>query len=66
MFEQGHMQYQFDRNVAKEPSPTDFVGKAIKILQKNDKGFFLLVEGISKYMRMIYCDFLFTTYFIFF
>jgi hypothetical protein len=39
------MQYDIDRDKAKEPSIAEMTTKAIKMLQKNDKGFFLLVEG---------------------
>ena len=41
------MQYEVDRakDTAGEPSLAQMTEKAIKILQKNDKGFFLLVEG---------------------
>ena len=44
------MQYNLDRNDPAferwgEPSIADMTEKAIKILQKNDNGYFLLVEG---------------------
>ena len=41
------MAYEVDRanDVAGEPSLAEMTEKAIQILQKNDKGFFLLVEG---------------------
>ena len=44
------MQYELDRHKDKagEPSIAEMVEKAIKILQKNPKGYFLLVEGIFK------------------
>ncbi|CAG5134427.1 unnamed protein product, partial [Candidula unifasciata] len=45
LFKQGHMSYEIDRNKTTEPSLSDMVEKAIGILSKNDKGFFLLVEG---------------------
>ncbi|GFS04515.1 alkaline phosphatase [Elysia marginata] len=45
LFNQGHMQYEVDRNETKEPSISEMTEKAIRILRKNDKGFFLLVEG---------------------
>jgi len=46
------MQYEFERNdpnheKAGEPSIAEMTEKAIKILSKNPKGFFLLVEGES-------------------
>ena len=42
------MKYDADRLVDKagEPSIEEMTEKAIKILQKNPKGYFLLVEGI--------------------
>ena len=42
------MRYELDRHKDKagEPSIAEMVEKAIKILQKNPKGYFLLVEGI--------------------
>ena len=41
------MQYEVDRpyDGAGEPSLTEMTEKAIRILQKNSKGFFLFVEG---------------------
>ena len=42
---QGHMSYELDRDPAKEPSLTQMTAKAIDILSKNPKGFFLMVEG---------------------
>ena len=41
------MQYEADReeDPAGEPSLADMVEKAIQMLQRNSKGFFLLVEG---------------------
>jgi len=44
------MQFEIERNnshteVAGEPSLAEMTHKAIQILQKNPKGFFLLVEG---------------------
>ena len=48
LFERSHMRYELDRHKDKggEPSIAEMVEKAIKILQKNPKGYFLLVEGI--------------------
>lgn len=42
------MKYELDRATDKagEPSIAEMTEKAIKILQKNPKGYFLLVEGI--------------------
>ncbi|XP_019641729.1 PREDICTED: LOW QUALITY PROTEIN: alkaline phosphatase, tissue-nonspecific isozyme-like [Branchiostoma belcheri] len=47
LFEPNHMRYSVDRtnDTAGEPSLADMTGKAIQILQKNQNGFFLLVEG---------------------
>ncbi|CAC5370935.1 E3.1.3.1 [Mytilus coruscus] len=47
LFEYSHMQYEVDRDTTSngEPSITEMVEKAIRILKKNSKGFFLLVEG---------------------
>ncbi|XP_064650751.1 alkaline phosphatase-like [Lineus longissimus] len=48
LFENSHMMYELDREKdaePKEPSIAEMTNKAIRMLQKNDKGFFLLVEG---------------------
>lgn len=45
LFNQGHMQYEVERNKTKEPSIAEMTEKAIRILSKNEKGYFLLVEG---------------------
>ncbi|CAG5118472.1 unnamed protein product [Candidula unifasciata] len=45
LFELSHMTYELERNASKEPSLTEMVDKAIRILKKNPKGFFLLIEG---------------------
>ncbi|XP_070542329.1 alkaline phosphatase-like [Ptychodera flava] len=47
LFEYSHMQYSADRldDIGGEPSLSEMVEKAIKILQKNENGFMLLVEG---------------------
>ncbi|MBZ3882031.1 Alkaline phosphatase, tissue-nonspecific isozyme [Sciurus carolinensis] len=45
LFEPGDMQYELNRNNVTDPSLSEMVGVAIKILKKNPKGFFLLVEG---------------------
>lgn len=39
------MEYEADRNKTNEPSIAEMTEKAIQILSKNKKGFFLLVEG---------------------
>ncbi|CAM3008228.1 alkaline phosphatase [Pseudoalteromonas distincta] len=47
LFNESHMQYEADRanDVAGEPSLTDMTTKAIDVLGKNEKGFFLTVES---------------------
>ncbi|XP_048776554.2 alkaline phosphatase, tissue-nonspecific isozyme-like isoform X2 [Ostrea edulis] len=47
LFESSHMQYEYQREKGPsgEPSLAEMTKKAIEILQKNDKGYFLLVEG---------------------
>lgn len=55
------MAYELDRfdthyEVAGEPSLAEMTEAAITILQKNPKGFFLLVEGRDTFLY-IYCIF---------
>jgi alkaline phosphatase len=47
LFNESHMQYEADRanDIAGEPSLTDMTNKAIEVLGKNEKGFFLTVES---------------------
>jgi len=47
LFERSHMRYEADRkdDAAGEPSLAEMTEKAIKILQKNKKGYYLMVEG---------------------
>lgn len=47
LFERSHMEYEADRlnDTAGEPSLAAMTEKAIKVLQKNPKGFYLQVEG---------------------
>ncbi len=47
LFENSHMQYETDRegDVAGEPSLTEMTEKAIQVLQKNRRGYFLVVES---------------------
>jgi alkaline phosphatase len=47
LFNESHMQYEADRenDIAGEPSLSEMTEKAIKILDNNDKGFFLTVES---------------------
>ncbi|XP_063329677.1 alkaline phosphatase, tissue-nonspecific isozyme [Pelmatolapia mariae] len=45
LFEPGDMTYDLERNTESDPSLTEMVDVAIKILKKNPSGFYLLVEG---------------------
>lgn len=47
LFERSHMEYEHDRlgDVGGEPSLTEMTTKAIDILSKNKKGYFLMVEA---------------------
>ncbi|XP_066503372.1 alkaline phosphatase, tissue-nonspecific isozyme [Hoplias malabaricus] len=45
LFEPGDMRFEAERDTHMDPSITETTEKAIRILQKNPKGFFLLVEG---------------------
>lgn len=47
LFEQSHMEYEHDRanDTGGEPSVAEMTEKAIEVLQRNKKGFFLMVEG---------------------
>ena len=45
MFEISNMNYELDRDPQTEPSLADMTVKAIEILQKDEDGFFLFVEG---------------------
>ncbi len=47
LFEPRHMQYENDRlkDTAGEPSLSEMTSKAIDLLSKNKKGYFLMVEG---------------------
>lgn len=47
LFDRSHMEYDEDRknDVGGEPSLTEMTSKAIDVLQKNDKGYFLMVES---------------------
>lgn len=49
------MKYELDRAAdnAGEPSIAEMTEKAIKILQKNPKGYFLLVEGIYYFLMAL-------------
>ncbi|XP_043926613.1 intestinal-type alkaline phosphatase-like [Protopterus annectens] len=45
LFEPGDMKYELNRDKTMDPSIVEMTEKAIKILHKNPKGFFLFVEG---------------------
>jgi len=45
LFNTGHMNYDLDRDPAKEPSLAEMTTKAMDVLSKNGKGYFLMVEG---------------------
>ncbi|XP_038677709.1 alkaline phosphatase, tissue-nonspecific isozyme isoform X1 [Scyliorhinus canicula] len=45
LFEHSDLQYELERNKLTDPSLEEMVIAAIRILSKNPKGFFLLVEG---------------------
>ncbi|XP_036393514.1 LOW QUALITY PROTEIN: alkaline phosphatase-like [Megalops cyprinoides] len=45
LFEPGDLRYEMERDPAMDPSITETTEKAIRILRRNPKGFFLLVEG---------------------
>lgn len=46
LFEGSHCRYNLEGDPVLEPSLTEMVETAIKILSKNDKGYFVFVEGI--------------------
>jgi len=54
------MQYTVDDDVAGEPSLAEMTSKAIDILKRNEKGFFLLVEGKLSHIMMTYALLCFT------
>ncbi len=47
LFNESHMQYEANRgnDIAGEPSLTEMTSKAIEVLGKNDKGYFMVVES---------------------
>ena len=45
LFTASHMAYDLDRDPAKEPSLAEMTGKAVDVLARSGKGFFLMVEG---------------------
>ncbi len=45
LFHNNHMLYDLDWDKTEEASVAEMTSKALDILQKNDDGFFLMVEG---------------------
>nr|XP_042903137.1 alkaline phosphatase isoform X2 [Parasteatoda tepidariorum] len=45
LFTSGHMAYESDRDKDSEPSLAQMTTKAIEILRRNSRGYFLMVEG---------------------
>ena len=45
VFTSSHMSYDLDRDASKEPSLAEMTTKAMDVLAKNKKGYFLMVEG---------------------
>jgi alkaline phosphatase len=45
LFTTSHMSYDLDRDPAREPSLAEMTTKAMDVLGKNSKGYFLMVEG---------------------
>ena len=45
LFTAGHMNFDIDRDPAKEPSLAQMAGTALDIVAKNQKGYFMMVEG---------------------
>ena len=59
MFEPGHMNFDADRddpnfNTWAEPSIANMTEKAIKILEKHENGYFLMVEGEREIIWLIH------------
>ncbi|GCB78056.1 hypothetical protein scyTo_0018551, partial [Scyliorhinus torazame] len=50
LFEHSDLQYELERNKLTDPSLEEMVTAAIRILSKNPKGFFLLVEGLAPFL----------------
>ncbi|XP_076447098.1 alkaline phosphatase, tissue-nonspecific isozyme-like isoform X2 [Babylonia areolata] len=45
LFTESHMTWELSRDDNSEPSLSEMTAKALEVLKKNDKGFFLFVEG---------------------
>lgn len=50
-----------DKGATGEPSLSDMVATAIKVLQKDDKGYFLFIEGKRVYYASIWHIYLYPT-----
>lgn len=59
LFEPTDMTYDLERNSETDPSLTEMVEVAIKILRKNPSGFYLLVEGEFVPLSWLNCHCLF-------
>lgn len=53
LFSSGHMDFNLDADRTKQPNLVEMTEAAIKILQKEENGFFLFVEGIYTYLLFI-------------
>lgn len=51
LFNDGHLSFELDKDSdsTEEPSLAEMTEKAIRILRKNPRGFFLLVEGMPQH-----------------
>ncbi|HLR36096.1 MAG TPA: alkaline phosphatase [Tissierellales bacterium] len=45
LFNESHINYKLDRDSSEKPSLEEMTNKAIDILNENNRGFFLMVEG---------------------
>lgn len=45
LFDSSHMPYNIDSDHAVKPTLVEMVGKALDVLEKDQKGYFLFVEG---------------------
>ena len=45
LFNMGNMSYEIDRAATAEPSLAEMTGKALQILSKSKRGFFVMIEG---------------------
>lgn len=45
LFDSSHMPYNIDSDHAAKPTLAEMVGKALDVLEKDQKGYFLFVEG---------------------